>query len=65
MSPDGRLLASGTYDKTVESWSLADGKLLTALRGHTGEVNALTITLDGKFLVSEGQDVAIVMWTLR
>ena len=56
MSPHGRVLASGAYDKTVILWSLPEGELLMTLRGQSGEVNALTITPDGKCLVSGGQD---------
>ena len=33
-SPDGKLLASGSYDKTVRVWSVDDGSCAKVLSGH-------------------------------
>ena len=35
-SPDGRLLASASWDETVKIWSVADGRELRTLKGHKG-----------------------------
>jgi WD40 repeat protein len=35
-SPDGRRLASVSYDKTVKIWDSATGKELLALKGQAG-----------------------------
>ena len=34
-SPDGRLLASGSDDKTINLWRVSDGALVRTLTGHT------------------------------
>ncbi|MXV75176.1 hypothetical protein F4Z99_13010 [Candidatus Poribacteria bacterium] len=49
---DDKTLASGGKDKTVRLWDAKTGKLLKTLEEHTGEVNVLTFSPDGKTLVS-------------
>jgi WD40 repeat protein len=33
-SPDGKYLATGSYDCTVKLWSLESNKEVTTLKGH-------------------------------
>ena len=39
-SPDGRTLASSSYDETVGLWDTTTGKHLNYLRGHSSQVNS-------------------------
>src|SRR6478672_9403614 len=47
-SPDNRWLASGGKDNVIKIWDLATGNVLRTLYGHTGNVNTVAVSPDGK-----------------
>src|SRR5690348_14307302 len=51
-SPDGKTLASASYDGTLKLWDVTTGKERATLKGHTGCVGSVAFNPDGKTLAS-------------
>ena len=61
-SPDGRWLATASYDKTVRVWNTASKSPPHILRGHEQGVNAVAISPEGKLLASGSWDHNVIIW---
>ncbi|HLX51090.1 MAG TPA: WD40 repeat domain-containing protein [Streptosporangiaceae bacterium] len=60
ITPDGRRLLSGSWDRTVRVWSLATGEPLRVLR-HSGWVLDLVLTSSGHQAISACEDGSITI----
>jgi WD40 repeat protein len=60
--PDGKTLASGSYDKTIKLWDVATGKELATPTSHTNRVYSVAFSPDGKTLASGSLDKTIKLW---
>jgi cytochrome c len=63
VSPDGKTLASASWDGTARLWPLAGGAP-RVLEGHRQNVNGVAFTRDGRALVSVGYDGTLRIWPL-
>ncbi|MHA7841191.1 MAG: NACHT domain-containing protein, partial [Gammaproteobacteria bacterium] len=61
-SPDGKQLASGSYDRTVRLWQVSTGEETRVLQGHTSIVESVVYSPDGKQLASGSSDKTIRLW---
>lgn len=64
-SPGGKALFScGTYESRIRRWDPNTGREIGAEDCHTGAVERLWVSRDGKSLLSFGLDCKIVRWDL-
>lgn len=64
LSPDGSLIATGSFDKSIRLWDAA-GKGLRSYagdKGHTGQVLAVAFSPKGDQLASGGADNTAKIW---
>jgi WD40 repeat protein len=61
-SPDGQLLASGSWDSNIKLWSIPEQQEIATLRGHVQGVRGVAFSPDGQLLASGEKTVDMSPW---
>ncbi|HXF27212.1 MAG TPA: c-type cytochrome domain-containing protein [Bryobacteraceae bacterium] len=61
-SPDGKSIATSSYDKLIKLWDVNTGSEIRTLKDHIDAVFALAFTPDGKHIISGSADRSVKVW---
>jgi WD40 repeat protein/mono/diheme cytochrome c family protein len=62
LSPDGQILATGSYDQKIKLCNTQTGTELRTLSGHNGAIFDLAFRPDGRILASGSADRTVKLW---
>ncbi|HEY9699025.1 MAG TPA: caspase family protein [Trichocoleus sp.] len=64
-SPDGKMIVSGSQDKTICLWDLWSNLIGQPFQGHEGYVRSVAFSPNGRMIVSGGNDNTVRLWDLQ
>ena len=65
ISSDGRLLATASADATARIWRIADGSLVSTLKGHAQAICCIQISSDAARVATASIDGTVRLWNLQ
>lgn len=64
-SPDTRIAASASFDKSIKLWDGKTGQFLGTMRGHVQAVYMICWSADSRLLVSGSADSTLKVWDVK
>ncbi|KAJ6436219.1 Ankyrin repeat-containing domain protein [Purpureocillium lavendulum] len=61
-SPDGKMLASASFDDTMRLWDMGTGTPRQTLKSHGGPVMVIALSPDGKIVALASHDGTLRLW---
>ena len=62
ISPDGKILATASYDRTSMTWDIATGMPLTTFHGHNDAIYGISFSANGKLMATASGDRTVKLW---
>jgi len=63
-TPNGKYIASASFDKKVKLWNGYNGDFITTMTGHVGAVYQVAFSSDSHYLVSASKDSTLKLWQI-
>lgn len=61
-APDGKGTLSADYDNVIRLFNLDNGKEVRRFEGHTGCIQSLVFSADGRYILSGSCDGTMRLW---
>jgi len=63
-SPDGSILAGGSFDRSIYLWSVKKAQPIVKLKEHSGQVTSIAFSPNGKYFASASLDSTVKIWAI-
>ena len=63
-SPNGKYIASGSYDNTIILWNIKNGREIRTFNQHTKPIESLEFSVDGSKILSSSADNTVIIFDI-